>query len=192
MRASSLLDLLSREFTPEVIQKATFLASENGIGGGWEGWLQAETALCFFSEGVGTSCQREQPYPPPNSNYRCDLCLNRADKDLTYVELKCMNPYKVSAQKALDNSWASFTQDIRKIIQIGIPTSIALLAVYGYFTKEGVGNIQEQIRTAVGKTMMDIDTFAWDTMCKMPQKLISVDTTSTTNRLILVATSPVD
>ncbi len=103
-----------------------------------------------------------------------------------------MNPYKVSAQKALDNSWASFTQDIRKIIQIGIPTSIALLAVYGYFTKEGVGNIQEQIRTAVGKTMMDIDTFAWDTMCKMPQKLISVDTTSTTNRLILVATSPVD
>lgn len=160
MRSKQLLGVISHYFehvSPPSLAITKRLASNTGIEGGWEVWLQVEIALAFVTFEEGRICIREDTYPSgdaekpfiaynrgsntaefvakKNSSARCDFHLHRRDnfrpQDDTYVELKCINPNTNHPEKDAMNR---FFDDLNKIYAIGSKNQtlnvIALLAIY--------------------------------------------------------------
>jgi hypothetical protein len=79
------------------------------LTGGWEGWLQVESALGLISAlGIGATAAREQLYPAPDNAFRCDLLLTPAKGIRAYLELKVQNSHS-------DNILARFSADVDKV-----------------------------------------------------------------------------
>lgn len=80
-----------------------------GLRGGWEAWLQVETALQLQAAlGAGATSQREQNYPAPNAAQRADIYLHPARGADIYLELKVQNAIG-------DDVLVRFNADIAKI-----------------------------------------------------------------------------
>lgn len=136
--------------------RACYLASAQGIAGGWEVWLQVELAL-FLKDKMGEdniNFERERIYREfgIDSNQRCDFLISYGGAgtggyDNTFIELKCQNPY--GKPNPLTDALKRFQSDIEKVRAIPEHPIIAcMLVCYGTIDKvaEGMVNLDmEQI-----------------------------------------------
>ncbi len=155
MRTQTFLEILGANY---IVAEAQKLSSIPGINGGWEVWLQVEIAKTFVALDNTWSFNREQPYQNPlngpapwiaynrqtkiasysrnrNSASKSDFSmLHAGNRDLTYLELKCINP---NTNSASNDAWNRYRDDLNKIIGITkldqSINGIALLATYGTF-----------------------------------------------------------
>ena len=156
MRTQAFLENLGARYNANEAQR---LSSLPGIHGGWEVWLQIEIAKTFMNIDSTVSFYREYPYSnqahanAPWISYnratkrasytssrksasKCDFFMvHSGGRDQTYLELKCINPNKVSGPNA--DAWKRYNDDMDKIV--GVTNldpninGIALLATYGTF-----------------------------------------------------------
>ena len=108
------------------------------VNGGWEGWLQVETALALNAlGGNGTQWQRERAYPGVNNN-RCDVWVQPGNsQDIKiWVELKTQN----SVTNANDNVLGRYLADMQKLDNSTIPTTDVRLAI-AYYYHLGQGDV---------------------------------------------------
>lgn len=83
------------------------LATKGDVNGGWEIWLQVEIASCLTKKFQGRiyHTKREIPYED-GSGRKCDFVIwyeyigdsSGEQHDVSYIELKCINPCVVSPQ----------------------------------------------------------------------------------------------
>lgn len=108
-----------------------------GLRGGWEAWLQVETALQLQANlGVGAAAAREQNYPAPNAALRADIFLQPARGAPIYVELKVQNAIG-------DDILARFGTDIGKIRGLAAPTIAAsVIVALAYIHRPGGADLR--------------------------------------------------
>ena len=143
MRLEPFFDVLAQRLSLNLDAVRYFAASPN-FKGGWETWLQCCIGFAFSGYQASTMT-REAPYP--NSSARADFLIVRADKDATYLELKCH-----SSQETVEATWRRFAQDRAKIAELQARDSnlncIALLGTWGIFSSEDIAGFRGSLPSA--------------------------------------------
>lgn len=109
MRSEDVINAVKDTLSPNLVKINEIIAT---ISGGWEVWLQVESALTLLHRlGPGSTANREENYPPPDAALRADLVLHPARGTAVYLELKVQNHVP-------DNILFRFGQDIAKIVSL--------------------------------------------------------------------------
>lgn len=102
---------------------ATIQTITNLVHGGWEGWMQVETALGIQGALNGRGwAQRETKYPGVDAAMRCDVEILNDDHSVIFVEMKVQSATDADAKA--QNILGLFQTDITKITRIRAHTPI--------------------------------------------------------------------
>jgi len=137
----------------------------NALNGGWEVWLQVETALQLYGNlMLGAAAQREYPYP--GVVQRCDILLTPRLGANIYMELKVQNA-------AFDNIIDRFRNDITKIRQLpGVLRSQNTMIAIAYmesFNPIDLMNVRKHEGVMVGSfSVYQYNGINWETTTGNP------------------------